>query len=105
MAGVIGLLPRSCAAPARSNDNGAVRAHLRDPAMLSLFGIGALLIGGMVVVFNYLPFRLEQAPYRLAPNMVSLIFLAYLWAPPVRRRLDGSLTESEQRRYWGPRVC
>jgi predicted MFS family arabinose efflux permease len=43
-----------------------------------LFGIGALLVGGMVAVFNYLPFRLEAAPYHLAPTVVSLIFLAYL---------------------------
>jgi predicted MFS family arabinose efflux permease len=77
MAALIGLIPRPSADPAES-DNGAVLAHLRDPAMLSLFGIGALLIGGMVVVFNYLPFRLEEAPYRLAPTVVSLIFLAYL---------------------------
>jgi MFS transporter, YNFM family, putative membrane transport protein len=78
MAALIGLIPAPSAASAGESDNGAVRAYLRDPAMLSLFGIGALLIGGMVVVFNYLPFRLEEAPYRLAPTMVSLIFLAYL---------------------------
>jgi MFS transporter, YNFM family, putative membrane transport protein len=80
MVGLIGLIPRPSAGPADrpQNGQGGLLAHLRDPAMLSLFGIGALLIGGMVVVFNYLPFRLEQAPYRLAPTMVSLIFLAYL---------------------------
>jgi YNFM family putative membrane transporter len=78
MVGLIGLIPRPTPGSAGESENGSVLAHLRDPAMLSLFGIGALLIGGMVVVFNYLPFRLEQAPYRLAPTMVSLIFLAYL---------------------------
>jgi MFS transporter, YNFM family, putative membrane transport protein len=46
--------------------------------MVPLFAIGALLVGGMVAVFNYLPFRLEQPPYRLTPILVSLIFLAYL---------------------------
>jgi YNFM family putative membrane transporter len=78
MMALIGLIPRPSGASAEETVNGAVLAHLRDPAMLSLFGIGALLIGGMVIVFNYLPFRLEEAPYRLAPTMVSLIFLAYL---------------------------
>ena len=78
MVALIGLIPRPSVASTGESDNGAVLAHLRDPAMLSLFGIGALLIGGMVIVFNYLPFRLEEAPYRLAPTMVSLIFLAYL---------------------------
>jgi YNFM family putative membrane transporter len=77
MVTLIGLIPQT---PSNATDRAgsALFVHLRDRAMLSLFGIGALLIGGMVVVFNYLPFRLEQAPYRLAPTMVSLIFLAYL---------------------------
>jgi predicted MFS family arabinose efflux permease len=78
MVALIGVIPRPSGASAGEPEHGAVRAHLRDPAMLSLFGIGALLIGGMVIVFNYLPFRLEADPYRLAPAMVSLIFLAYL---------------------------
>jgi predicted MFS family arabinose efflux permease len=78
MGALIALIPRPSTEAADESGNGAVLAHLRDPAMLSLFGIGALLIGGMVIVFNYLPFRLEEDPYRLAPTMVSLIFLAYL---------------------------
>ncbi|UOT06997.1 MFS transporter [Rhodococcus opacus] len=57
---------------------GSLAIHLRDTRLLALFGIGALLVGGMAAVFNYLPFRLEAAPYHLAPTVVSLIFLAYL---------------------------
>jgi YNFM family putative membrane transporter len=81
MVALIGLLPRtSSPGPADQPDRrrGAVLNHLRDPAMVRLFGIGAALVGGMVVIFNYLPFRLEQPPYLLAPTAVSLIFLAYL---------------------------
>ncbi|WP_231983945.1 MFS transporter [Mycobacterium sp. 852013-51886_SCH5428379] len=71
--------------------------HLRDPAMLCLFGIGGLLIGGMVVVFNYLPFRLEERPYLLSPTVISLIFLAYL-AGTVGSRVSGLLTGRAGRR-------
>lgn len=63
---------------AQGSSMGEVFGHLRDPNMLVLFGIGGTLIGGMVAVFNYLPFRLEAAPYSLSPNVVSLVFLAYL---------------------------
>jgi predicted MFS family arabinose efflux permease len=94
MVALIGLIPPppAGAADAPGKGQGAVVAHLRDPAMLSLFGIGALLIGGMVIVFNCLPFRLEEAPYRLAPTVVSLIFLAYLGGT-VGSRAAGWLTD------------
>ncbi len=62
----------------RPSSRGAVRTHLRDPRMLALFAVGGLLVGGMVAIFNYLPFRLEAQPYGLAPTAVSLIFLTYL---------------------------
>ncbi|WP_422748846.1 MFS transporter [Mycobacterium sp. WMMD1722] len=74
------------------------RGHLRDPAMLCLFGIGGLLIGGMVVVFNYLPYRLEDEPYFLTPTVISLIFLAYL-AGTFGSRVAGRLTQR-----WGERT-
>ncbi|WP_210084792.1 MFS transporter [Mycobacterium sp. OAE908] len=92
MVALIGVIPRPSGASANEPEHGAVLAHLRDPAMLSLFAIGALLIGGMVIVFNYLPFRLEADPYRLAPTMVSLIFLAYLGGT-VGSRAAGWLTD------------
>ncbi|MBO0677564.1 MFS transporter [Mycolicibacterium sp. S2-37] len=66
--------------------------HLRDPAMLCLFGIGGLLIGGMVIVFNYLPYRLEDRPYFLTPTVISLIFLAYL-AGTAGSRVSGWLSD------------
>jgi MFS transporter, YNFM family, putative membrane transport protein len=80
MVALIGLIPQHSRDPADRLDtaDGAVRDHLRNPAMLALFGIGALLVGGLVAVFNYLPFRLEQPPYLLTPTLVSLIFLTYL---------------------------
>lgn len=78
MAAVIALLPPTNTVTAQQRLGGAVLRHLRDPGMLTLFGVGGTLIGGMVAVFNYLPFRLEAPPYSLTPAVVSLVFLAYL---------------------------
>jgi MFS transporter, YNFM family, putative membrane transport protein len=89
MVGLIGLVPHTSSA--EQQPKGAVLQHLRNPAMVPLFAIGALLVGGMVAVFNYLPFRLEQSPYRLTPTLVSLIFLAYL-AGTAGSRAAGWLT-------------
>jgi MFS transporter, YNFM family, putative membrane transport protein len=89
---LIGLLPRPQGATHRRRSDTSALTHLRDPAMLALFGIGALLIGGMIAVFNYLPFRLEQPPYLLTPDLVSLVFLAYL-AGTAGSRAAGWLTE------------
>lgn len=78
MAVLVVLLPAGQGRRSAVPSSGGLAVHLRDVRMLALFGIGALLVGGMVAVFNYLPFRLEAAPYHLAPTVVSLIFLAYL---------------------------
>jgi YNFM family putative membrane transporter len=50
-----------------------------DPALLALYGIAALLMGGFVAVFNAGTFRLESAPYSLSPALAGLVFLAYLF--------------------------
>jgi YNFM family putative membrane transporter len=49
-----------------------------DPALLALYGIAALLMGGFVAVYNAGTFRLESAPYSLSPALAGLVFLAYL---------------------------
>ena len=90
MAALIALLPVGDSA-ALHPSQGAVLAHLRDPRMLALFGIGGTLVGGMIAVFNYLPFRLEAPPYSLTPTVVSLIFLAYLGGT-IGSRVAGRLT-------------
>jgi YNFM family putative membrane transporter len=58
-------------------------ANLRSPRQLVLFAEGFLLMGGFVALYNFLGFQLTRAPFRLAPSVVSLMFLAYLagtWA-------------------------
>jgi MFS transporter, YNFM family, putative membrane transport protein len=49
-----------------------------DPALLALYGIAALLMGGNVAVYNAVTFRLEADPYALSPALAGLVFLAYL---------------------------
>ncbi|MCV7299287.1 MFS transporter [Mycobacterium barrassiae] len=78
MAALIALLPSGDSPTTSTPARNTVLDHLRDPRMLALFGIGGTLVGGMIAVFNYLPFRLEAPPYSLNPTVVSLIFLAYL---------------------------
>jgi YNFM family putative membrane transporter len=53
------------------------RAVLR-PHLLVLCAQGFLLMGGFVVVYNYLAFRLEAPPFDLGAGVVGLVFLAYL---------------------------
>jgi YNFM family putative membrane transporter len=53
-------------------------AGFTDPALLALYGVAALLMGGFVAVYNAGTFRLESAPYSLTPALAGLVFLAYL---------------------------
>ncbi|MGW2091117.1 MFS transporter [Promicromonospora sukumoe] len=65
---------RSGAAPGRA---GRLRALL-SPRLLVLDAQGLLLMGGFVAIYNYLGFRLADAPFSLSSGVVSLVFLAYL---------------------------
>jgi MFS transporter, YNFM family, putative membrane transport protein len=53
-------------------------AHLRNPVLLKLFGLGFTLMGAFVTVYNYLGYRLSARPFELASWAVGLIFLLYL---------------------------
>jgi YNFM family putative membrane transporter len=52
--------------------------HLREPALLCLYGLAFLSMGGFVTLYNYIGFRLLAPPYGLGQTQVSLIFLVYL---------------------------
>jgi YNFM family putative membrane transporter len=52
--------------------------QLRDPGLLCLYALAFLAMGGFVSLYNYIGFRLLDAPYRLSQFNVSLIFLVYL---------------------------
>jgi MFS transporter, YNFM family, putative membrane transport protein len=53
-------------------------AHLADPGLRCLFGVGFLLMGAFVTVYNYLGFRLLAPPFDLPSALAGLIFFAYL---------------------------
>jgi YNFM family putative membrane transporter len=77
------------------------RAPLRDPGLPWIFVAGALLMGGFIAIYNYLPFRLIQAPYGLSQGTVSLIFSLYLFGM-LSSTWAGALTGRFGRRhlYW-----
>lgn len=52
--------------------------HLRDPALLCLFGIAFILMGSFVTLFNYIGFQLLQPPYQLSQTIIGWIFIVYL---------------------------
>jgi YNFM family putative membrane transporter len=53
-------------------------SHLKNPSLLSLFGIGFVLLGSLVSLYNYIGFQLIAPPYSLSQTLVSFIFILYL---------------------------
>jgi YNFM family putative membrane transporter len=52
--------------------------HFADPGLRLLFLIAFLLMGGFVCVYNYIGFRLLEAPFSLSQTTIGLIFILYL---------------------------
>jgi YNFM family putative membrane transporter len=52
--------------------------HLKDPGLLCLYGIGFLLMGSFVTLYNYIGFQLTEKPYSLSQTLVGWIFVIYL---------------------------
>jgi YNFM family putative membrane transporter len=53
-------------------------SHLKDPGLLCLYGIGFLLMGSFVTLYNYIGFQLTAPPYSLSQTLVGWIFIIYL---------------------------
>lgn len=66
---------------ARSVWTTAVRA-LTDPALIALYVISGLLMGGFVAVYNAMGFRLAAPPYMLPLSLASLVFVTYIVGTP-----------------------
>ncbi len=58
---------------------GSLLQQLRNPALLCLYAIAFLAMGGFVTTYNYITFRLLGAPYSLSPAVVGWIFVVYLF--------------------------
>ncbi len=52
--------------------------HFKNKRLLSLYGLGFLLMGGFVTLYNYMSYHLLEPPYNLSHSFVSWIFLLYL---------------------------
>jgi MFS transporter, YNFM family, putative membrane transport protein len=52
--------------------------HLGDAGLRWLYYEGFLLMGTFVTIYNYVGFRLVDAPYRLTQGQIGLIFTVYL---------------------------
>lgn len=61
------------------------RLHWRDKGLPLLFAEGFLLMGAFVTLFNYIGYRLMEAPWFLSQAVVGLLSVAYLtgtWSSP-----------------------
>lgn len=76
------LLPASKNFQPRSLELGkllkSMFAHLKDPGLLCLYGIGFALMGSFVTLYNYIGFQLLAPPYSLSQALVGWIFLIYI---------------------------
>ncbi|GIF24030.1 YNFM family putative membrane transporter [Actinoplanes tereljensis] len=76
-AAVVGaLLPASRNFAPRRSGAMTLRA-VTDPALLSLYAIGACAMGAFVAVYNAMGFRLTSAPFLLGAGAAGAVFLVY----------------------------
>ncbi len=101
-------LPRSQHFVATNADRGAIlsmaRGALDDPALLSLYALGACGVGTLVAVFNALGFRLTAPPFDLTVGLLSLVYLVYPLGT-VSSTLAGRLADRLGRRAVLPTAC
>ncbi|WPO97671.1 MFS transporter [Pseudomonas sp. HR96] len=76
------LLPRSRHFTAQRTGRAALlasyRGHVRNPALRRAYVTAFLMMGSLVMVYNFLGFRLGQAPFNLSSTFVGSLFLTYL---------------------------
>lgn len=51
--------------------------HLKNPSLLTVFGLGAVLQISFTGVWTYLPFYLQSPPYEMSLRAISYLFFAY----------------------------
>ncbi|WFR60795.1 MFS transporter [Paenibacillus amylolyticus] len=66
------------ASPGFKNPLPLLWSQCRNPRLLSLYGLGFLLMGGFVTLFNYIGFELTGEPYHLSQSIVGSLFVVYL---------------------------
>lgn len=80
-AGVLLLLPKSQnftpSDLAFAKDIQGFLFHLKNPSLLIVFGLGAVLQISFTGVWTYLPFYLQSPPYEMSLQAISYLFFAY----------------------------
>ncbi|MBW8911019.1 MAG: MFS transporter [Sphingomonas sp.] len=78
---------------------------LADRALLLLFGVGGIVMGAFVTLYNYTSFRLLAPPYFMSHTAVGAIFLLYILGS-ASSTLFGSISGRFSRRhvFWMPAV-
>ena len=66
--------------------------HLTHAGLPFVFLIGAFAMGCFVTIFNYVGFRLSEAPYGLSQSQIGLIFVVYLCGS-VTSSIAGALSD------------
>lgn len=61
-----------------SDSIGRFRRLFADPGLPWLFAEGFVLLGAFIAVYNYIGYRLMEAPYALSQAAVGLLFSVYL---------------------------
>ncbi|GHC29643.1 MFS transporter [Kushneria pakistanensis] len=61
-----------------ANLAGAFRLHFRDAGLPWLFLEAFLLMGSFVTLFNYIVYRLLEAPYHFSQTVIGLLSIVYL---------------------------
>jgi YNFM family putative membrane transporter len=74
-----------------------LRGPLRDPVIIRFALCGFVLMGSLVSFYNYLQYRLADAPFDLSATLVALVFLLYLFGT-VSANWMGRLTDRHSRR-------
>ncbi|WP_068502458.1 MFS transporter [Paenibacillus kribbensis] len=53
-------------------------SHLKDPALLCLFGIGFLILASNIAMYNYVGYVLSGPPYHIPQALLAWIYLFFL---------------------------
>lgn len=69
---------------------GTLIGHMKNPVLVSLFGVGFLLMGMNIALFSYVTFVLLGDPFNINQSIVSWIFLILLIGT-VSSTVNGSL--------------